>query len=377
MEKQSPRYRIVSFTTSNERDKRQWFSLEIQVRASRFRISVSPSNFRNSPVRSHEFEEYFAFLCSQDNNYDDDDSFEETDEEEHASRGPTMYNCFDWAATPCLADFERLSPALPLLEDPLVEGGQRLTLSHFLAASAFECDLTAANEVLAPGEIEPVETDEDIWPSPRSEDDDTWTTSFPSFSPTEITVISDNPEHPFDSNPTRVFVGQQKLYFKESSDPDDEISKNEVETYERIATASLGLGAGIRTSRLYGVVRNERSQLVGLLLYPIEEATPLTFAFGPETPKTSKDRWAQQIQDTVTALHRAGITWGDAKPDNILVDVHGDAWIIDFGGGRTEGWVDSDKAGTVDGDLQGLERILKFIASGGGDVDDQMDCSEE
>ncbi len=377
MDEKSPKYRILSFTTSNERDKRQWFSLEIQVRASRYRITVSPSNFRNSPVRSHEFQEYFAFLRSQHNSHDDDDSFDKTDEEGHASRGLTMYDCFDWAATPCLAEFERLSPALLPLEDPLVEGGQRLTLGHFLAASAFECDLAATDDVLAPGEIEPVEMNEDMWPSPRSEDDDTWTTSFPSFSPTEVTVICDDPKRPFDSNPTRVFVDQQQLYFKESMDPDDEIARKEVETYERIAAANLGLGTGVRTSRLYGVVRNERNQLVGLLLYPIEEATPLTFAIGPETPETSKNRWAQQIRDTVTALHGAGITWGDAKPDNILIDVHGNAWIIDFGGGRTEGWVDSDMAGTVDGDLQGLERILKFIASGGGDVDGQMDGSEE
>ena len=104
MEEKSPEYRILSFTTSNERDKRQWFSLEIQVLASRYRITVSPSNFRNSPIRSHEFQKYFAFLRSQHNNDDDNDSCGEADEEEHASRGPTMYDCFDWAATPCLAN---------------------------------------------------------------------------------------------------------------------------------------------------------------------------------------------------------------------------------------------------------------------------------
>jgi len=41
--------------------------------------------------------------------------------------------------------------------------------------------------------------------------------------------------------------------------------------------------------------------------------------------------------------------------------LHSNAWIIDFEGGHTEGWVDRDKAGTVEGDLQGLENIVNFI----------------
>ncbi|KAH6840908.1 hypothetical protein B0I37DRAFT_385496 [Chaetomium sp. MPI-CAGE-AT-0009] len=363
MEEKSPRYRILSFTTSNEGDKSQWFSLEIQLHVCRFRISVSPSDFRNSPVRSEEFQKYFAFLFSE--NHHHDDSFEETDGEQGDEPGRiTLYDCFDWVVTPCLADFERLSPAPPPLESA------QLTLSHFLAVTSFECNLTAVDEVLAPGGIERVETDENYWPSPSSTD--AWTTSFPSFSPAEVAVICNDPESPFDSNPTRVRIGQQPLHFKESSDPDDIVAKKEVETYERIAGANLG--ADVRISRLYGVVRNESNQLVGLLLYFIEEDALLTSAVGPETTDALKDRWAQQIQDTIAGLHQAGITWGDAKPNNILIDVHGDAWIIDFGGGRTEGWIDSGKAGTVDGDLQALERILKFIASGD---DDRTDCSED
>ncbi|KAK4096334.1 hypothetical protein N658DRAFT_501701 [Parathielavia hyrcaniae] len=352
-------YRILSFTTSKEGDEHQWFTLEIQLHTSRYRISVLPSNFRNSAVRSDEFQKYFSLLLSENEGHDD--SFEEMDEEEgNVPSRTTVHDCFNWAVTPCLADFERLSPAPP----PLV-GGQ-LALSHFLVFNSFECDLNAIDDVLVPGEIERVEMDMDedcCWPSPSS--GDAWTTSFPSFSPTEIAIICDDPEKPFDSNPTRVCIGQQQFYFKEALDLDDMVAKKEVELYERIAGADLG--TDVRTSHLYGVVRNERNQLVGLLLYPIEEDTLLTFAVGPETPDALKDRWAKQIQHTVAALHQAGITWGDAKPDNILIDVHGDAWIIDFGGGRTEGWFDADKAGTVDGDLQALERILKLIASGGDD----------
>ncbi|KAH6620993.1 hypothetical protein B0J18DRAFT_450404 [Chaetomium sp. MPI-SDFR-AT-0129] len=332
--------------------KRQWFSLEIQLRTNRYTISVSLSNFRNSAVRSEEFQKYFETLRSQNEGHDD--SLEEIDEESGAiARRTALYDCFDWAVTPCLDDFERHSPALPPLE-----GGQ-LTLGHFIVANSFECDLNAIDDVLLPGEIEPAEP-EDLWFSAPS--GDSWTTSFPSFTPTEISVHVDDPENPFDSNPSQVCFGQQRLYFKEISDLDDTLATKEVEKYERIARA--GLGTDVRTSRLYGVVRNERKQLAGLLLYPIEEEDLLTFAAGPDTPDALKNRWAQQIQHTIAALHKAGIIWGDAKPDNILIDVHGDAWVIDFGGGRTEGWVDADKAGTTEGDLQGLERILKFIASG-------------
>ncbi|KAK4247244.1 hypothetical protein C7999DRAFT_14705 [Corynascus novoguineensis] len=364
MEK-SPRssYRILSFTTSNENDDCQWFMLEIKLHASRFRISVSPSDFRNSAVRSDEFQKYFALLLSE--NDGPEGSIGEWDEEREGDvpSGTSLYDCFDWAVVPCLGEFERLSPAPPPLER-----GAQLTLSHFLVVTSFECDLTAVDDVLAPGEIDRIDnTDEDCWPSPRlsPSSGDAWTTFFPSFSPAEIAVICDDLDHPFDSNPSQVRVGEQRLYFK-GFDPDDMVAKKEVEKYERIASANFG--ADVRTSRLYGVVRNEKNQLAGLLLYNIEEDTPLTFAIGPETPSALKDRWAQQIQHTMAALHQASITWGDAKLDNILIDVHGDAWLIDFGGGRTEGWVDSDKAGTVSGDLRALERILKFIASN-GDLD--------
>lgn len=81
-----------------------------------------------------------------------------------------------------------------------------------------------------------------------------------------------------------------------------------------------------------------------------------------QTPEESRRQWITQIQHTVQALHDADIIWGDAKAGNILVDKNGkgDAWVIDFGGGYTQGWVDREKANTVEGDLQGLGRIIGF-----------------
>ncbi|KAB8210936.1 hypothetical protein BDV34DRAFT_185869 [Aspergillus parasiticus] len=53
-------------------------------------------------------------------------------------------------------------------------------------------------------------------------------------------------------------------------------------------------------------------------------------------------RWAAQIKETVLNLHKYNIFWGDVKPENILIDDVKNAWVVDFGLGFTEGWVDKD-----------------------------------
>lgn len=62
------------------------------------------------------------------------------------------------------------------------------------------------------------------------------------------------------------------------------------------------------------------------------------------------EKWAVQIKGTIETLHAIGVVWGDAKPGNIIIDLNGDAWIIDFGGGRADGWVDENLQGTIEGD---------------------------
>jgi hypothetical protein len=47
------------------------------------------------------------------------------------------------------------------------------------------------------------------------------------------------------------------------------------------------------------------------------------------------------------------------------MEVDGDAWVIEVRGGRTQGWIDDDKLGTVAGDLQGVKRPMKFMGNDG------------
>lgn len=61
-------------------------------------------------------------------------------------------------------------------------------------------------------------------------------------------------------------------------------------------------------------------------------------------------------------LHEAGVAWGDAKPENVLIDVEGDAWLVDFGGSYTPGWADEDKRETMEGDRQDVQRIDDWLA---------------
>lgn len=144
------KYRILGFTTANEGEEPQWFSLEVRLHNSRVRISVTLSNFRNSPAQSEEFHKYFVLLLSENK----DEEGEQEGQDTLPGRA-TLVDCFDWAISPCLTHFERLSPP------PLLSSSGKLTLSHFLATTSFECDLIAADEVLVPGEIERLETDED------------------------------------------------------------------------------------------------------------------------------------------------------------------------------------------------------------------------
>ena len=80
-----------------------------------------------------------------------------------------------------------------------------------------------------------------------------------------------------------------------------------------------------------------------------------------EATPALRQKWAAQIRDTLAVLHSSGILWLDIKTDNVLIDDDGDAVVLDFGGGNTVGWVDHDKYGTMEGELQGRAKIMAAL----------------
>ena len=55
------------------------------------------------------------------------------------------------------------------------------------------------------------------------------------------------------------------------------------------------------------------------------------------------------------------VSSGAMERPTIYIDTEDDAWLIGFGGGWTEGWVDEALADTVEGDEQAVERIMQFM----------------
>ncbi|RAK72374.1 uncharacterized protein BO72DRAFT_278233 [Aspergillus fijiensis CBS 313.89] len=121
-------------------------------------------------------------------------------------------------------------------------------------------------------------------------------------------------------------------------------------------------GCSLRVPKLAGFIGLE-SHCPGILVSFIPHETTLwDVRHNMQTTDLAvRHKWFDQIHETVMALHQRGMTWGDVKPDNVLVDSNQDAWIIDLEGGFTKDYVPLELTGTVAGDLVGLKAIREFL----------------
>lgn len=112
---------------------------------------------------------------------------------------------------------------------------------------------------------------------------------------------------------------------------------------------------------MVGLVTNDDEKIIGYVSAYIEGQTLNEVS---EACESQKKKWKHQLRCALQWLHERGIVWGDAKPDNIIVDRNDDGvMLIDFDGGGTDGWVDAEVCGSKRGDLQAEQRIREFIDS--------------
>ncbi len=186
---------------------------------------------------------------------------------------------------------------------------------------------------------------------------------FPVYRPTNIHIRPSDDAMALPTRPSKVFIkGEDVCFFKQLVSSDISMTSRELSTYAKIHAAKLK--EDVHISRLLGAIENEgTSRIAGFLLSYIDckNKTLLCPGLGPNQALL-REKWIQQVTQSIHELHAHRIVWGDAKADNVLVDELGDAYLVDFGGGYTKGWVDKELMNTVEGDLQGLERIAKYLS---------------
>ncbi|KAM5503168.1 hypothetical protein McaMca56_001093 [Microsporum canis] len=275
--------------------------------------------------------------------------FAEVAEAEDSVDGLTIDDFQDWA----------IEPFLPIFRDAELSADkrQRYTLYDYLNLEIFYYSLLAINNTLVPCPDEPA-----LSQRPHGVDLHGYELSsvYHSYQPVQVQICPNNPnsEGALVELPEKVLVDGRTCFFKLFG-AGERSALRELECYKRIGDLQRSMMVQVPT--LCGVVQ-DNSRCLGLLLSWVDcRRITLECALRPSTPRAQRQRWANQLTTTLNRLHNAGIIWGDAKPANVLVDFKDDLWIIDFGGGYTRGWVEKDRAGTIEGDNDGLMKIKDFL----------------
>jgi hypothetical protein len=337
----------------------------IRCNGREFHVEMSPFYICNSPAVESRYRKFIAAVRGE---WDLD-----TDEGEHPE--DVMDDFHAWLINAFEPVFLEVAPDIPPSFDPakIAAGEAHPLLSEYFFPEEYCCRLEVENDkpfpiLMRDEESRWVPALNDIEPELAQQ----LGHYVKAFRPLEVEVSFEKPDHALSETPTRVLVelddsGNKTLCFLKTFAVGDYLGlERELEAHLRILKSSLTHDA--RIARLRGVVAvEEDSQILGLLLTHIDrrrENGGLLFEDRLlHTPIPLRQRWARQIQETVEQLHGAGLVWGDAKAENVMIDKNNDAWLIDFGGGYTEGWVDEDRAGTVEGDLQGVAKIVEHLSN--------------
>lgn len=297
-----------------------------------FYITVSPSNFVNSPAMTKKYKSYLEVLKFGEEVlgeiYDTD--------------------VYEWVMAP----FER--PLIGLAPDPSVESVENITvtLKEYLYPEFFVFILHIIDEKLQPRHV-PTERSPH-WPSFVRFDDDflddleTWAAF---YDPAGITTCHKNPEDALFKPPKKVLIdkGQTACFFKRCHGSVQ--VTQELKTYKKIHAA--GLDSQVNLCHVYNIVMDDNDFILGILLTHIDCGRPLSTIVHPEEPNDPppalRERRMAQIEAALSALHANDMVWGDVKAENVLIDENDNAWLIDLGGGYTEGWVNKEVAGDREG----------------------------
>ncbi|OBT75113.1 hypothetical protein VF21_05490 [Pseudogymnoascus sp. 05NY08] len=327
-----PLYTVTQFWTHYGTKKSD---ITVMCNGTCFHVTLSSENFQDASNIKDQYLQYLDALEADDLDVTEED-------------------LYYWALDPLLPVFQRI--------DSNPTNKQTFTLREYFNPVTLKYKLHAADGILAASlddenNTNPRHQGVNLVPSDHS-------FPWPSFRPSEILICNKAPKDALTQFPRKVLANKETIcYFKAFQPGCQREALHELNANLRID--QLKEEDDLRVPRILGLVQGEDgASYMGLLLSYIEcDGRTLESDVRADTPKHLRQRWAGQVKSTLKHLHEAGIVWGDAKAANVLVDGNMDAWIIDFGGGFTEGWVEREKAGTVEGDVQGLVKIVDYIFS--------------
>ncbi|KAF2786131.1 hypothetical protein K505DRAFT_412129 [Melanomma pulvis-pyrius CBS 109.77] len=303
-------------------------SLNVSAGDKHFRIDLFTANFEANPEL---LKKYLLHIEHSDPTYippplEDEDEFVDPLEE-----------FYDWTMEPFAALFREIPP---------LDRDRLYTLQDCLFPEQFVYTLQVAGDELVPV---PRDFNHDrrlvgvLLPASKTLNKST----LPVYRPDDIHVQLNDDAVALPQSPREMPPG------------DIGMTLTELATYAKIHATEFG--EDVRVSRLLGVVEDEHtSRIVGLLLSYIDCKNMTLWCAARE--RTLHDKWLKQMTHSLKELHAHQIVWGDAKPENVLVNIHDDAYLIDFSGGYTKGWVDKELMNTREGDLQGKQRIEVYLA---------------
>ncbi len=324
-----PPWSVIEFTFSNlDADA----ELVVMCNHVRFVIHATEDGFASSPP----LREKYLFFLSVAENYE--------------LEGYTVDDFYDWA----------LEPLLPVLCEQTQElkVETAATLHNFLYAPILEYTVEAESDKLV---LRPRQGHAETRLMFGVSQPDSRGQQWPCYLPSEIQL---DEEAAYDSTPRRVVLPDGTVaFFKLMGRGEKHTLEKELMSYDRVRTSQLP--SSVRISRLLGLVRDESGTVFGLLLTHIDcGGQTLTCAVESGAPKPLRREWVAEIKQIIYCLHEVGLVWGDAKPDNILIDGNENTWIIDFGGGYSEGWVPKELVGTMEGDIVALTKIVDYVERG-------------
>ncbi|TQV92393.1 hypothetical protein V2A60_007085 [Cordyceps javanica] len=340
-----PKYTVQNYIVSSPLEEDQDALFHVRRNGKACYIEMKPAFFINSP---NTFRKYLSHLHLLWSGEEVIGNLHDTD-------------VFDWVMSPYLQLLTDLAP--PVAGEP---SEISTSLQNSLFPEFFVFHTYVIDEELSPRRI--VAAGRPLLPSTtRFEDDfldelETWTVL---YDPVGICPVFENPEEALYKEPRRVMIrnGTAECFFKRCHSTAEAI--RELKTYKAIADAGLD-NLELNIGRVHGVVMDDGDFVLGILLSYIDCGdVSLSCRIVPDDaddpPQHVRRAWMQQLEDGVKALHAAGIVWGDVKSENVLIDRSNNAWITDFGGGYTRGWVDKELAGTVEGDLMGVAKIRQLL----------------